>query len=175
MTRWVLSVAAVGLLVGGASGAGAAALIDGADVKNGSLTGKDVKNKSLTKKDFRGSVRGPRGPQGPPGPPGAPGAPGAAGAQGAPGAANTVVRVGPGGTGSDFAFCLAGERVVGGGGFSPDLDGYVWDSSPVDEAGNNVAEGQPARGWAVSASIPESASGTGDTNAEVQAYVVCAV
>jgi hypothetical protein len=141
-------------------------------VKNSSLTGKDVKNKSLTKLDFKGSVRGPRGPQGPQGPPGPAGT---AGAQGAPGAANTVVRVGPGGTGSDVALCLAGERVVGGGGFTPDLDGYLWDSSPVDEAGNNVAEGQPARGWAASASIPESASGTGDTGADVQAYVVCAV
>ena len=171
MTRWILSVAVVGLFVGGASGAGAAALIDSADVKNGSLTGKDVKNKSLTKKDFRGSVRGPRGPQGPPGPAGAAGA---AGAQGAPGAANTVVRVGPGGTGSDLAVCLAGERVVGGGGFT----GYLWDSSPVTETGENVPAGQPPRGWAVSAAVPESGSGGAPTDTaatDVQAYVVCAV
>jgi hypothetical protein len=73
MFRWVLGVAVVGVLMATAS-AGAAALIDSGDVKNGSLTGKDVKNRSLTKKDFRGSVRGPRGftglqgPQGPPGP-----------------------------------------------------------------------------------------------------------
>jgi hypothetical protein len=56
-----------------ATGAGAAALIDGGDVKNSSLTCKDVRNKSLTKADFRGSVRGPRGspgPQGSQGPPG---------------------------------------------------------------------------------------------------------
>ena len=57
-----ISVTALCLALAGT--ATAAAVIDGGDVKNNSLTGKDVRNKSLTKKDFRGSVRGPRGPQG---------------------------------------------------------------------------------------------------------------
>ena len=46
------------LLVALGGTAQAAGLIDGGDVKNGSLTGKDVKNGSLTGKDVRnGSVR----------------------------------------------------------------------------------------------------------------------
>lgn len=36
--------------------AGAASLITGKDVKNGSLTGKDVKNRSITSRDIRGPV-----------------------------------------------------------------------------------------------------------------------
>lgn len=47
-------VAVVGtILVCGAATAGAAKLINGSDVKNGSLTGKDVKNASLTAKDVK--------------------------------------------------------------------------------------------------------------------------
>lgn len=60
--------------------AGAAGLLDGGDVLDGSLTGRDVKNKSLTRADFRGSVRGRRGPTGPTGPTGAAGATGPLGA-----------------------------------------------------------------------------------------------
>jgi Collagen triple helix repeat (20 copies) len=100
--KWVLSTAVVALLLG-AGTVTAQSLIDGGDVKDGSLTGKDVKNKSLTKKDFKGSVRGargltgpqgaqgvpgaqgPQGPQGPKGDTGAPGAQGQTGAQGPPG------------------------------------------------------------------------------------------
>jgi len=67
--RRVLLGALIGALAT-AGTAGAAAVIDGGDVKNGSLTGKDVKNRSLTPTDFRGSVRGPQGPAGPQGPPG---------------------------------------------------------------------------------------------------------
>ena len=47
-------VAVVGtILVCAAATAGAATLINGSDVKNGSLTGKDVKNASLTAKDVK--------------------------------------------------------------------------------------------------------------------------
>ena len=113
MIRWVLGVAVVGALVATAS-AGAAALIDGEDVKNSSLTGKDVKDKSLTKRDFRGSVRGPRGFQGAQGLPGPSGiasvstVDGPAGAYCAGGGGSCSVA-------SSLATCPAGSRVVGGG------------------------------------------------------------
>jgi hypothetical protein len=180
LVRNIAAVAVVAVLLAAAT-AGAQAVIDGGDVRNNSLTGKDVKDKSLTRKDFKGSVRGPRGPQGvrgpqgPPGPPGPVGGAGPAGPQGFPGATNTTVRVGAGALGTDVVFCLPGERVVGGGGFSPDLDGYVWASGPVDANGDGIlTSGTPARGWTVSASIPESAAGTGDTPAAVQAHAICA-
>jgi hypothetical protein len=109
--KLVLGIAVVALLLA-AGGAGAAALIDGGDVRNNSLTGKDVRNRSLTKFDFRGSVRGPRGFEGPQGPPG----PVALGqiatvrsAQVAYGA--SVVQ-------SAIAFCPAGHRVISGGGIN---------------------------------------------------------
>lgn len=47
----------VTVLVCGAATAGAAKLITGSDVKNGSLTGKDIKNGSLARDDLEGSVR----------------------------------------------------------------------------------------------------------------------
>jgi hypothetical protein len=57
-----------------ASTAGAAALIDGGDVKNGSLTGKDIKNRSLGAKELskkaRRNLRGQKGAKGDTGPAG---------------------------------------------------------------------------------------------------------
>jgi hypothetical protein len=154
----VLAVLATALVC--AATAGAAQLIDGGDVRNGTLTGRDVKDRSLTKRDFRGSVRGPRGRRGPRGLPGAAGPqgpPGPAGARGPAGATNVTVRSGPVGLGSSIAECAPGERAVGGGG---DVSGPGWlfNSRP------NVA----ATGWGVEA---DAADGT---PVEVQAWVVCA-
>ena len=102
------------LVLGSATGAGAAALIGGKDVKDGSLAGRDVKDRSLTgadvrdgsltQADYTGSLVGAAGPQGPPGPKGAQGAQGAPGAKGATGA--------PGLTGQAGATGLAGVRNV---------------------------------------------------------------
>ena len=74
--------AAVGVVVLGGV-AGAATLITGAqiqdgsvygrDVHNGSVTGTDVKDASLTPIDYDGPVVGPVGPAGPVGQPGLPG------------------------------------------------------------------------------------------------------
>jgi len=56
--RLVITIAATTMLCG-VTTAGAAKLITGADVKDGSLTGKDVKNGSLTGKDVKnGSLSG---------------------------------------------------------------------------------------------------------------------
>jgi hypothetical protein len=112
--KGTIGLIAVTALLLGATGAGAAALIDGGDVKNSSLTGKDVKNKSLTRLDFRGSVRGPRGFQGPQGAQG-PAGPTAVGQIAV--VRSPQVAYGP----SDFvqtaiAFCPAGQRVISGGG-----------------------------------------------------------
>ena len=54
--RTVVTVAAA-LLVLGAATATAAALITGADVKNGSLTGADIQDGSLTRSDMQGGVK----------------------------------------------------------------------------------------------------------------------
>jgi hypothetical protein len=181
VVRNIAAVAVVAALLAAAT-AGAQAVIDGGDVRNNSLTGKDVKDGSLQVGDFsrqaRRALRGPRGlpgARGAQGPAGPAGPAGGQGPQGSPGAANTTVRVGPGGFGTDVVFCLAGERVVGGGGFSPDLDGYVWASGPIDANGIGiVTSGTPARGWTVSASVPETGLGTGDAPADAQAHVICA-
>jgi len=50
--RTIAAIAAA-FLIAGAATAGAAKLITGADVKNGSLTGKDIKDGSITQKDVK--------------------------------------------------------------------------------------------------------------------------
>lgn len=101
----------LGVLIGAlatAGTAGAAAVIDGRDVKNGSLTGRDVRNRSLTPTDFRGSVRGPQGPAGPQGPPG----PAVLGRLTTVGASLSVPA---GGVETVTAVCPPGHGVVSGG------------------------------------------------------------
>jgi hypothetical protein len=177
LVRNIGFIVVVAILVG-AGGATAAQVITGAQIQNNTITGKDIKNKSLTKRDFRGSVRGPRGfpgPQGPQGAQGAAGAAGAPGAPGAPGATNTVTRFGPGSTdGTDIAFCQPGERVVGGGGFTPDPQGYLFDSSPVDAAGIPAEDGAQPGGWLAQAATADADHTTGDPLTDVLAYVICA-
>ena len=57
-SRTVIAVVAI-IVVCGAASASAAKLINGGDVKNGSLTGKDLKNGSVTGKDVKdGSLTG---------------------------------------------------------------------------------------------------------------------
>jgi hypothetical protein len=168
MLRSLATIAAA-VLLASATSAGAAALIDGGDVKNSSLTGKDVKNKSLTKKDFRGSVRGPRGaqgPQGPQGPQGIAGPQGAQGLRGAAGATNVTVRVGAVELGDSTAACNAGERAVGGGGFTDAAGGYLYNSTPAEN------EGETPTAWTASAASADDA--TLDAPVDVQAYVICA-
>jgi hypothetical protein len=165
MARNVLLIGVAAMLIA-ATTAGAAAVIDGRDVVNGSLTGKDVRNMSLTKKDFKGSVRGPRGFRGPQGPAGAQGAPGPAGAQGPAGATNVTVRVGPVDLGGSVAECNPGERAVGGGGFTGDTGGYLYNSTPLENPGETPTA------WTASAA--SAADPTLDEPVNVQAWVICA-
>jgi hypothetical protein len=168
MLRNVGALVAVAVL-SSATTAGAAAVIDGGDVRNGSLTGADVKNKSLSKKDFRGRVRGAPGPPGPRGAQGAQGPQGARGFPGPPGAAgatNVTVREGPMSEGESTASCNSGERAVGGGGFTPESGGYIFNSTPVEAAG------QTPTAWTASAA--SAAEDSFDEPVQVQAWVICA-
>jgi hypothetical protein len=90
-TRWVLLLAGTALAAS-TTAAGAAGLITGKQIQDGSLTGKDVKNSSLTgvdirdasltAADFGGPLTGQPGPQGPRGQQGPAGPAGAAGQAG---------------------------------------------------------------------------------------------
>ena len=154
--KWVTLFGLSALLLM-AGTAGAAALIDGGDVKNGSLTGKDVKNKSLTKRDFRGSVRGPRGFTGPQGPQGIQGPPGPVALSGIT-TSTAAVGIAP----SDFdviaAPCPAGQRVVSGGVTTIAGSGGNWTDRASDDRTAWIGGG-------------EDLSGTGGT---LTVYAYCA-
>lgn len=85
-----IAVAAVALSIGVAGSAGAAKLITGSQIKDGSIGLKDLSKsarKSLQGKTGRTGASGPQGPQGTAGPQGLPGPQGAQGQQGASGTA----------------------------------------------------------------------------------------
>jgi hypothetical protein len=154
-TRTVLLVAA-GLVVASSATAGAAALITGADIADGSLTsrdirngsvkGVDVKDGSLTKADFTGDLTGPQGPQGPQGPAGPQGPQGTSGPAGPQGTSGAAGALGVSGyqivsspnsiaQGDEeywFVQCPAGLKVLGGG---------VWDDAHPH--GNVVTGSRP--------------------------------
>lgn len=129
-------------------------------LKSNAVTSAKVKNASLLKKDFK-SGQLPAGPRGPAGAAGPGGARGPQGAQGPAGPTNVTVRTGPLDIGTSTAECQPGERAVGGGGFTTELDAFLFDSSP------SVASGTPTD-WQAGAST------TAGDDAEVQAYVICA-
>jgi hypothetical protein len=128
-------------------------------LKKNAVNAAKVKDRSLLAKDFK-SGQLPRGAQGPRG---AAGPAGPAGPPGPSGATNVTVRAGSPGVGSSTASCQGAERAVGGGGFTPELDGFLWDSSP------NVESGTPT-GWIAQATLADGLA----TEAEVTAYVICA-
>ena len=74
-TARLIAIVAVTALVLGGTGAVAAQLITGKDIKNGSIASKDL-NKKLRKKIKKSGTAGAPGQTGPAGAPGAPGAPG---------------------------------------------------------------------------------------------------
>ncbi len=88
--RNALAFAALFVILGGT--ATAAALIDGKNIKAGTVTSKQIKDRSLLAKDFKpGQLpAGERGPAGARGADGAKGEPGASGAKGDPGASGPV-------------------------------------------------------------------------------------
>jgi hypothetical protein len=118
-----IAVAVVAMAIVGGGAAGAARLITGKQVKDGSITGWDIKNHSLKPVDFKGSVRGPRGHPGAEGPRGAQGPQGTQGPQGpaGPTVVNQLTRVElvgvipPDAVNHVNATCPAGQGVVSGG------------------------------------------------------------
>jgi hypothetical protein len=120
-------------------------------LKRNAVTSVKVKNGSLLRKDFK-SGQVPAGPAGPTGP---------QGAQGPAGPVNVTVRSGPMALGTSTANCGPGERAVGGGGFTPEADAFLYDSSPPNPSGTPTS-------WDAGAQT------TGGLDAEVQAFAICA-
>ena len=131
----VLGVAATALAVSFSGGALAAALITGADIKDGTITTADIKNETLKVKDISPTARealrgqqgatglvGPQGEKGatgatgatgPQGPQGLTGATGAAGAQGPQGPTGPTGPIGPS---TVYRVSPADVNLQGGGG-----------------------------------------------------------
>lgn len=89
----LLLVFVLGLVIATAASAGAASLITGKQIKNGSITSKDLSKavRAQLKKAGRIGKTGPVGPVGPVGPSGVAGAAGAKGATGATGPAGSAL------------------------------------------------------------------------------------
>jgi hypothetical protein len=146
-----------GLFLATAPTVGAAALITGKDVKNGSLRGKDVKDASLTgtdvrdgsltSADFSGLTPGPQGAQGPTGPQGDPGPKGATGPTGATGIAGPAGATGAAGVNgpAGLTYVTQGQSITP----SPDLIyNYVYWSvacpSGKEALGGGVSSANPS-------------------------------
>lgn len=117
-----LAVAAALVVFSATSGATAALVITGKQIKNNTVTSADIKNGSLGTSDLSSSAqRALKGAVGPAGPVGAPGAPGAAGPAGAAGASGVSgyqlvtqsVVVAPSSGGQVTTTCPAGKRLLG--------------------------------------------------------------
>lgn len=137
-------VICITIVVASAATATAAKLINGKNIKKGTVTSKQIKNGTIVKADLNKnlSVVGPTGPQG------------------APGATNVLTRrfvepnVGNGNYADRDVQCAAGESVVGGGAGWVELDGdlsfggVVANSTPADSTGDPAAADTKPTGWA---------------------------
>jgi hypothetical protein len=166
----VVATLALFVALGGSSYA--ALTVTGKQVKNGSLTGKDVKNRSLGATELsakaKGALRGNAGAQGPQGLPGPQGPIGSS-------ESNAVVRrdtdeVSSNSTESVDAYCLPGERAIGGGASGVNDVSFVDLHSLdfVDRDGDEVASGTAAAG------VYAFLSNSDTTTEATQAWVVCA-
>lgn len=134
-------------------------LINGALIKNDSVTGKDIRNGSLTLRDFKRSERAKlRGSRGQAGPQGVPGVPGQNGVTDVTYVDGPVITVGPGASAGTYAECPAGS-VATGGGIGPATEGQLL---PIDAY--TISGG----GFGVFALNPDSSSRT------LQARAACA-
>jgi hypothetical protein len=167
LSRVVLAITAVAIvaIAGGATYAvaeiGGGGVINGCyKSQNGQLRVIDPATDSCHPSETAISwgQTGTQGPKGDPGPPGPPGP---------SGAVTYTYRFGSifPGTSVARAFCLADEKVTGGGGFavSPSAAG-ITQNYPISDSTGVVAFGTTAIGWQV------ASEGFGT----VQAYVVCA-
>ncbi|MGO4257187.1 hypothetical protein [Marmoricola sp. RAF53] len=185
------------VVVVAATSAGAATLITGAQIKNGTVTSIDVKDASLQARDFaagtRAALRGPTGLQGTQGIqgiqgvpgiqgiPGTPGTPGTPGSPGAPGMSNYTLVQASGVTtipaadsGVSRAICPDGRRVISGGGYlaGGSLANTALTSSMPDAVDGNgtplFVNSANANAWSVSAVNDSAASH------DLVAYAICA-
>ena len=99
IVKALAAILAIGLVT--AATAGAASLITGADIENGTVTGKDIKQGGVKLSDLSAKARASLAVPGPAGPAGPAGAQGPAGLQGEPGGADRYAEVADGGTLSD--------------------------------------------------------------------------
>ena len=99
------------------------------------------------------SITGPQGPQGPQGaqgPQGPQGPPGSQGPQGPSGATNVQYISAQGSSGTAVrAFCPAGMKVTGGGGFVEGGSDALRQSFPISDTSGTIAFGTIAVGWQV--------------------------
>jgi hypothetical protein len=156
---------AVGVIVLGGV-AGAATLITGAqiqdgsvygrDLHNGSVNGTDVKDASLTPADYDGPVVGPTGPSGPAGP------------EGLPGVRGVQYHVGAGIPISSGDYTAVGHKLPCPAGTKA-LSGGVGIYGPVGTA--RVLNSWPLNGGAAWSSYVMNESGTSIT---LYPWVVCA-
>jgi Collagen triple helix repeat (20 copies) len=130
-----IGLIAVGIALLAATTAGAAALIDGGDIRDNSVTGRDIRDGSLKMRDLTDKAKerlrgakgdtgaqgpagapGPKGDTGPAGVAGPPGSPGPGGADGVSGyeVETRTQDFGPNGVGG--AWCEHPEKVAIGGG-----------------------------------------------------------
>lgn len=98
--------------------------------------------------------RGPRGRRGPAGPQGPAGPAGPQGPAGPPGATNVTIAsfaysVGPNSAAWAWRGCASGQRATGGGIRADNANLSVYESYPVDSAGQPLADGQTPTGWKV--------------------------
>lgn len=160
-TPAIALLCAVTLVFGMSTGAVAAKMITGKQIKNGTVTSADIKNRTLQKADLstkaQAALKGPAGEPGTDGAPGADGAPGVAGAPGAPGAPGPAgaagavgpagpagpaglsnvervvesVTVAPGAQSVAVALCPANKTPIGAGGYFLSLQQAVQFGLPV--------------------------------------------
>ena len=116
--RGIPTIAIAGALVvaSATSGATAALVITGKQIKDNTVTTKDIKNGTLTTKDLKSStissLKGATGPAGPAGAAGAAGAPGVSGYQ----IVTASAVIPPNDGGEVVAYCPAGKKVLSAAG-----------------------------------------------------------
>lgn len=141
-----LVVAFVALFAAGAGTAGAARLITGKQIKNGSITSSDVKDRSLLRKDFKSGQL----PAGPAGPQGLPGANGRAGRDGFGTLAYKLgsldLASGDPGVAVDSLPCDAGTYPTGGDAYSEDASGNLQTNIVIGQTFYIGADNRP-QGW----------------------------
>lgn len=141
----MVALAVLGLLVLAGSATAASKMINGKNIKKGTVTTKQIRNGTIAERDLAkslvGSLKGATGAEGAVGPAGPAGADGQTGPAGAVGPEGPAGEVGPPGPGSDIDGLEYGVAVVWvkHGASPPAKVGTLWTSNVPDD-GNNAAQ-----------------------------------